>query len=256
MFFYEALKKEHILAVNKVKEMSFQDLVAGMPLTPMDSLIGAYRVAKLKKNWPFNDGVQPDSSRIDSEEGKLAYGIVFGHILWPEAMRDLYSYYVSNNRLTEAGTVMEAMVLEHPTEASFYHRTGEVYGKLNDLESASFYFKKAFGLSPSFDDARTLFVIYLKLDKPRDAMPYLDYAIRNNISNLNLLPVKKFTEEIIQLQKAYISDSSNVNVLNLIAKDYLNMGNEEGASIYIAKILKEDPANKEALVLLKQIKKG
>ncbi len=254
--FYEALKKGHILDVDTLKEMSFPQLVLAMPITRMDSLGGAYRIANLKKSWPFNEKVRPDSSWMDSEEGKLAYDIASGHILWQKAMGDLYDYDIGGNRLPEAATVMEAMVLEHPTEAPYYESAANVFGKLNNYERSIFYFKKAFALSPSFADAKTLFVMYLTLDRPSDAMPYLDYAIRNNTSNLNLLSVKKLTEEIIQLQRAYIKNTSDITVLNLIATRYLQMGNKEGASKYLVKIIKQDPENKDALVSLEQIKKG
>jgi tetratricopeptide (TPR) repeat protein len=254
--FYEALKRAHVLEADKQKEMSFEQLTAEMPVSRIDSLSGAYRINNLKKNWPFNESVKPDSSGMLSEEGKLAYDIVSGNIRWQKAMGDLYDYYIGNNRLTEAGTVMEAMVLEHPTEAPYYESTANVFGKLNNYERSVFYFKKAFALSPSFGDAKTLFVIFLKLDKPSDAIPYLDYAIEHNTSNLNLLSVKKMTEEIIQLQKVYGKDPSDINVLNLIANRYLKMGNKECASKYLVKIVKEDPENKDALILLEQIKKG
>jgi tetratricopeptide (TPR) repeat protein len=254
--FYEALKKGHILDVDKINEMGFQQLIAEMPVTRMDSLGGAYRIDNLKKSWPFNENLQPDSSGMDSEEGKLAYDIISGHTRWQKAMGELYDYYVGHNRLADAGTVTEAMVLEHPTEASYYESAANVFGKLNNYQRSVFYFKKAFALSPSFGDAKTLFVIYLTLDKPSDAIPYLDYAIEHNTSNLNLLSVKKLTEEIIQLQKLYGKDPSDINALNLIANRYLKMGNKECASKYLVKIVKEDPENKDALVLLEQIKKG
>jgi len=123
-------------------------------------------------------------------------------------------------------------------------------------EEAAFYFKRAFAMTPTFEYARTLFVIYLRIDKPNDAMPYLNYAIQNNTSNLNLLPVRKYTGEIIDLKKAMARDSSSLPILNLIATKYITMGNKEGASKYVEKILKADPKNKEALALLEQIKKG
>ena len=87
-------------------------------------------------------------------------------------------------------------------------------------------------------------------------MPYLDYAIQNNASNVNFLPVKKFAVEIIGLQKESKRDSMNLPILNLIANMYMRMGNTDGATIYLNKILKADPKNKEALNLLGQIKKG
>ena len=87
-------------------------------------------------------------------------------------------------------------------------------------------------------------------------MPYLNYAIQNNASNLNFLPVKKYAGEVIGLKREFEKDSTNLPVLNLIAATYLNMGNKDGAAKYLNKILKADPKNKTALTMMEQIKKG
>ena len=73
--------------------------------------------------------------------------------------------------------------------------------KLKDNEKALFYLKKAFDFSPSFEIAKSLFLIYLRLDNPVEAIPFLNYAIQNNNSGLNLPLIKTYTEEIIQLEK-------------------------------------------------------
>ena len=254
--FYEALKKEHIISPAKENELTFRQLIQAMPITAVDSLTGIYRISKLKGSWPFSVALTRDSLQIRSEEEKLADSIAFQNMKWPYAMDELYDYYLGRNDLLKAKTVMETLVLEHPTDAYFYDKTANLYGKLGYYEDAAFYFRKAFDISPTFEYARTLFVIYLKIDRPNDAMPYLNYAIQNNTSNLNLLPVRKYTGEIINLQKEIAKDSSNLSILNLIAATYLTMGNKEGASRYVQKILKVDPKNKGALVIFEQIKKG
>ena len=226
-----------------------------MPITVVDSLTGIYKIDKLKMSWPFNDINPKHSLKNGTEEERLAGEMVFGKLKWPDAMDSLYNYYLSGNDLQKARTVMETLILEHPTVAFFYDKTAAIYGELNDYENAAFYFERAFEISPSFEKAKTLFVLYLKLDKPTNAMPYLDYAIQNNVSNLNLLPVKKFAEEIIQLQKVYVKDTTDIPVLRLIANRYFTMGNKDGASKYVGKILKIDPENKEALILLEHMKK-
>jgi tetratricopeptide (TPR) repeat protein len=254
--FYEALKEEHIISMARENEMTFPQLVRTMPITSFDSLLGVYRISKLKQYWPFNEALSVDSLKIESEEEKLAYAVVNEHKKWPDAIDELYNYYLGRKDLLMAKTIMESLVLEHPTETYFYDRTANLYGKLGDYEDAAFYFRRAFSISPTFEYARTLFVIYLKIDRPNDALPYLNYAIQNNTSNLNFLPVRKYTGEIINLQKEISKDSSNLPILKLIATTYMNMGNKDGASIYVEKILKADPKNKEALAILGQIKKG
>jgi tetratricopeptide (TPR) repeat protein len=254
--FYEALKKEHIISPEKEYEYTFRQLLQDMPITVVDSLTGIYRISKLKGSWPFNDVLQRDSIQISTEEEKLADSIAFWKMNWAYAMDVLYNYYLHRNDLPRAKTVMETLVLEHPTDAFLYDQTATICGKLGNYEDAAFYFRKAFAISPSFADAKTLFVIYLKLDQPAHAMPYLNYAIQNNASNVNFLPVKKYAGEVIGLMREFEKDSTNLPVLNLIATMYLNMGNKDGAAKYINKILKADPKNKTALIMLEQIKKG
>jgi tetratricopeptide (TPR) repeat protein len=257
--FYEALKREHIISIDKAKEMSLKQLMEDMPITLVDSLTGAYKIARLKRSWPFNEGGAQDplggpqdSLPAGSEEQQLAYDLAFKHIRWPEAMETLYNYYVGTNCLIKAKTVMEAMVLEYPTEASYYERTANICGKLGDLENAAFYFKDAFALSPSLEKARTLFVIYLDLDRPADAIPYLDYSIDNG-NDRRLVGIKRYAEEIIRLERSAASDPSAVSILNEIAGKYLVMGDKAGASKYIGKSLKTEPKNKEALSLFARI---
>lgn len=254
--FYKALKNEHIIPPSETNEMNLKELMRTMPLTDVDSLLGVYRISNLKRNWPFNEALSGDSPKVVTVEEKMAYSVVNQHRLWPSAMEELYNYYFDSKDLPKAKTIMELLVLEHPTETYFYDKTANLYGKMGYFEEAAFYFKRAFAISPTFEYARTLFVIYLRIDRPVDAMPYLDYAIQNNTSNVNFLPVRKYAGEIINLQKTMAQDSLSLPILNLIATKYMTMGNKEGASKYIDKILKADPKNKEALALLEQIKKG
>ncbi|HVW61916.1 MAG TPA: hypothetical protein VHC48_17805, partial [Puia sp.] len=176
-------------------------------------------------------------------------------------MDTLYDYYSAGKQWTKAVRVVEALALEHPTEAAFYDRAGNIYGELKDDANAVCWFRQSFAISPDFEKAHKIFVLYLKQDRPADAMPFLDYAISNNASGLNLAPVKQLTREIIQLQQALRTDSSALStdkhhnegpdpaILNSIAAKYLAMGNHEGAARYIDSVLRIDPKNKEALSL-------
>lgn len=253
--FYETMKKEQLISVSKEKEMSFRQLLQVMPITSVDSLTGVFKVFKLTRSWPFNELPHRDSITVQSEEEKLAYGITFKQISWAGAMDNLYNYYMKDRELEKARNVLESLALENPPSAKFYEKLGMLNGELKDYEKAVLYFKKAFALDPSFEKARYLFVIYFKLDQPANAIPYLDYAIHNNTQGLNLLPVKAFAEEILQFQKQYSKDSTDVQILNKIADRYLKMGNKDGAAKYAEKVVKMDSKNKEAILLLSNIKK-
>ena len=91
------------------------------------------------------------------------------------------------------------------------------------------------------------------LDRPADALPYLDYAI-NNLSDGRLRSIKQYVEEIIQLERLSATDSADLSVLTEIAAKYYSMGNKTGASKYIGKVLRADPKNNAALALAARLR--
>jgi tetratricopeptide (TPR) repeat protein len=279
--FYRAMKAAGMFGASAadVTPLTLEELRHSMPILEMDSLIGEYKIGKLKKSWPFTSATSTSTSTPSvsafipgpttsipgspaaSIEARLAYDVVFEKLNWEDAMDTLYNYYSAGKQWTKAVRVVEALALEHPTEAAFYDRAGNIYGELKDDINAVCWFRRSFSISPDFEKAHKIFVLYLEQDRPADALPYLDYAMRNNASGLNLAPVKQLTLEIIRLQQALSTDSSAFSadkhpnggpdpvILNSIAAKYLAMGNREGAARYIDSVLKIDPKNKEALSL-------
>ena len=234
--FYRALQQQGLIPPDTAE--SFRQLLHDMPITRVDSLAGAYKIDNLKNNWPFNttghEGGPPSrtSWHLTTEEEDLAYAVAFEQLPWEEAMRQLYDYYSKTEDWAKAAMVMEALCLEHPEETSWYEKTAVLFGKLRDNEKAIFYFREAFNREPSFEKARYLFVLCLQQDRPAEAIPYLDYAIANNISRINLGPVKADALEIIRLEKALAQDSTNSCLLDTIAITYQHMGNGPAASKY------------------------
>jgi tetratricopeptide (TPR) repeat protein len=252
--FYKAIKKSRVVPATNGNDMTFKQLLQKMPNNMVDSLAGIYRVLNLKKRWPYNDPHALDAVKIESKEETLAYKLVFENIRWDNIMNDLYESYLNNHELLKARNVLENLSLEYPADPGLYERIAMLSGELGDDENAVFYFKKSFNLAPTFNKARYLFVNYLKMDKPAEAITYINYAISNNPSGFNLAPVKNNTEQIIQLEKQYLRDTTNAAVLLQIANSWGGMGNKDGAVKYAQKALKADPENKAALLLLAQNK--
>jgi tetratricopeptide (TPR) repeat protein len=209
-----------------------------MPLTRVDSLSGAYKIANLENNWPFNDSahVKGPPSREDlhlsTEEEDLAYGVAFEHLSWEDATGQLYDFYSKTEDWAKAATVLEALCLEHPSETALYEKTGMLYGKLKETDKAILYFRQAFRREPTFERAHYLFVLCLQADRPAEALPYLDYAIANNSSGMNLQPVRAGALEIMQLENQLGKDSTQTDVLQKIARLYQQMGNQPAALKY------------------------
>lgn len=250
------MKQQGVIKVTAGEEMSFAALQQNMPLTIVDSLAGAYKIAKLKRSKPFNTtSTTTDTTLISTAEEQLAYEVAFRQTSWAAAMEQLYHTYNQQGNYAKAGTIAEAFVQEHPTDVAWYEEAANYNGKENNIAAAAFYFKQAFALSPSFKSARMLFVLYLQQDKTKEALPYLDYAIANNEQRLSLEPVKVLLTQVLQLQQVAAKDPANLDVLNEIASRYLKMGNKAGAALYVAKVLQTAPGNKVALALQSQLKK-
>ena len=245
--FYQQLKKLNILPIDGT-EITFDQLTNQMPLTKVDSLAGEYRIANLKTKWPYTEATK-DTINAKSVEQQLAYAVVFNNENWATTTDNLYSYYISQNNLQAAKKVVEGVVLEYPSREEVYEKPAMLNARLNDLEEAAFYFRKSFDITPSFEKARYIFVLYLDLDKPLLAMPYIDYAIAHNQSAFNLNDVKSQAEQVIQLQKA-LNGASDINKLNQIAACYIRMNNKIAALKYIQKVLQIDKKNAEALAML------
>ncbi|MBE9464738.1 hypothetical protein ACFP1I_18065 [Dyadobacter subterraneus] len=247
--FFDEIEKLKIIKTSGEK-ISFDVLLKEMPITKIDSLSGIYKVANLKSSWPFTGTMRSDSFKINSFEEKTAYELANRKISWLDAMDRAYNYYVENHDLVNARKTVETLILEYPTDAQYYLKSAMLSGEMKDEKNAVFNFKKAFSLSPTFDIARYLFVILLKLDKPAEAIPYLDYAVANNTSRFDLNPVKNSALNIIELKNTFSKDSSDKSAPLQIAKLYFKMQNKEGAEKYARKVLVLSPGNLEAKMII------
>lgn len=252
--FYETMKKEKFFSASNEKDFTLKQLLIEMPVTKVDSLVGVYRISFLKKSWPFSEALQQDSITVSGTEEELAWNLASNKISWTEAIENLSAYYFKNNRQKEGIKAFEALSLEYPQNSAYCEDVAMRSSDLNDNEKALLYFKKTFELAPSFDRAKYIFAICLKLDNTNEAIAYLDYAIQNNNTQLNLVAIKSSLQEIIQLKSLISDNKTDTNILNKIAFLYLKMGNKDGASIYIDKALLVDSKNPNAMAMLRQIK--
>jgi tetratricopeptide (TPR) repeat protein len=247
--FYEALKNENIIVADPQKEITVEQLLRVMPITKVDSLSGLYKIDRLKRNWPFREALHRDSVKVETYEEVLALKLANRQVTWQVATDSLYTYYLSNRNFRSAKTVMETLVLEYPEDAALYEKAAMLSGEVNALADALVYFQNAFRRAPTTEKARYLFVLYLKQDRPTEAMPYLDYVMAHSPSRAALLPVKTYAEKIIKLQTVQKKDTANVTLLNEIAQAYYRMDNRDATEKYIRKIFKLDTHNATALAL-------
>ena len=251
--FYEALKSEHFIKISSETEMSYDQLVKEMPISSVDSLAGVFRIRNLKSKWPFNNPEYKVELPVKTLEEKLAKELAFEQTDWMTVNKRLFVWYEQTQRLTEASKITEAMVIQNPTNPARYEFTGKLFIELNNNKKGIFYLKKSFYMAPSFDKAKYLMVILLKIDRPSESLPFLNYAIANNRQGLNLNLIKNSVEKILKLQTVLLTDSLNVSALNSVAELYQKIYNREGAMKYINQVLMHDPRNVAAKTMFKQI---
>ncbi len=247
--FYESMKENHLIRIDGIQEMPFDSMKRQMPISRVDSLAALYRMGNLKRSWPFSESMTADSMPVVSTEDRIAYALANKQTDWYSAMDTLYNYYISHDQFNAAKTVAEGLVLEYPEDPAYALKTGNLYGKLNNYRKAIFYFKRAFEISPAPELAKTLFVLYLKMDRPVEAMVFINY-LAGTQSNQSLMGVKTLTQDIIELEK---KDSTQIQAVNEIAQKYMQMGNKDGARKYNELALRVSPASKEARALKLQL---
>jgi tetratricopeptide (TPR) repeat protein len=250
--FYRGMKQAGLLPPRK-NEMSFPELRARMPITAVDSLKGEYEVMILKEGWPFNVPMPPEEKREKTEEEKLAGALVVKQITWRKAIAALQQQYVSRKDTANALRAAEALTLDHPLDPLAFDQAGRLSDALNRNQEAVTYFSRAFRMENSFERAKALFVLLLKMDDPDAALPYIAYAAANNISGFSLNELHTFVQQLVEAKKRFAADSTNAALSNQLAAGYLKFANTTAAEKYIKKTLQIEPGNAQALAMMKQL---
>ncbi len=251
--FYAAMQHAKVVEPRPAGEMSLAQLRTRMPITPVDSLKGAYEIMMLKEGWPFNVPMPKAAPRAKTFEEQLAGALAVKQLSWGEAMLQLQRHYLAQGQEAAALRVAEALVLEYAYDPAYPEQAGKLCMNLDQPGKAVFYLKKSFGLENSFATAKSLFVTLLKLDRPEEALVYLDYAAAHNASATPLNELQGLVRGIVGLKKAYAQDSARVPLSNQLAKAYLQFANAAAARKYVDNALRLDPGNAEALSLRAQL---
>ncbi|MDR1161214.1 MAG: hypothetical protein LBK45_02640 [Tannerellaceae bacterium] len=246
--FYAAIRESGLLPPPQ-QEAPEEQVRRDMPLSPIDSIAGDFRIRQLRGHWPFNDSLYMNSSLPENTlEEKLAGRLFRKEEDWHSVHNTLYKAYRKLNQPEKAIRVSEGAVLEYAEDPVFYENTAMACVEYGYMDKAAFYLRKSFCLAPTPEKARYSTVFYLVTDKPEASLPYLDYAT-NNGAGTGLVALRPLVERVIACKQKLAADPGNITYLYDIATIYLQMDNRDGARIYIDKILEIAPAHPEALQL-------
>ena len=252
--FYETIVNSGLLP-QPVRTVTNEELLCEMPVSPIDSIAGEFRIMKLKGHWPFYDSSYTNISIPENTiEEKLAARFFRKEDDWLSVHNTLYTAYIKSDQPNKAAKVAEGTVLEYAEDPVFYESAAMINGESGNIKTATFYLKKSFDLAPAFEKAHYLTVYYLMQDQPEAAIPFLNYATNNNTQGLNLKSLKPLVEQVIIQKQNLANDTTNILLMNNIANNYLMMDNKNGALIYIDKILRIEPENQNALNIKNSLK--
>lgn len=225
--FYQSIKSTRLIKANAGREMSLAELLGRMPVTKVDSLYGAYTIMMLETGWPFNKPIPTGFKRGDDIAAQLAGALSVNRISWLDAMDQLFKYSMKAGDKKTALKAVEAVMLEKPQNTTYPLYAGRLSFELGDNTDAAFYFKKAYELDPSFANTQNMYLVFLKSDEPAKATPYIDSAIQQHPSDIELVNLKAIVGEIIRL-KTTAGKKANMQ----IAADYHAIGADEAAVKY------------------------
>jgi tetratricopeptide (TPR) repeat protein len=247
--FYSAIRESRLLPPPQ-QELPEAQLAGDMPVSPIDSIAGDFRIRQLKGHWPFYDTLYINAILPENTiEEKLAGRLFRKEEDWLSVHNTLYTAYLKLNQPEKAIKVSEGAVLEYAEDPVFYENTAMVCGENGYTEKAAFYLRKSFDGAPSPEKAHYLAVFYLMIDKPEASLPFLDYAT-NSGEGSGLDALKPLVEQVITYKQKLSEAPGNTSLMYDIATTYLQMDNKDGARIYINKIPETDPYHQKALYLI------
>lgn len=217
--FFQALSRLPLFKLPASGSMNFSKLKDQMPVTLADSCFGAYSIALLRKQWPFNENMVL-LPPVGPEE-TIGYEMAVNGLKWNDAMDKLMTHYQQVKDSTKMLKVAEAVMLEYPLDPTFYVFAGKLSEQTNDLARASNYLNRAFRLRPGMDLAQGLFTVEIKQKHLSKALYYIDYGLTQQPNNPKLQNIKQMlqrmsglaTERGEQMKNAYTELASYYDLL-------------------------------------------
>lgn len=202
-----------------------------LPLTAVDSLCGEYATMLLKEGWPFNEPIAEKNKKDKTLEEALAGGLAVSTIRWETAMYQLLKEYVSRKDFRRAIQVGEAFILEYPYEYVTYEQTVNLCLDAKEYDKGIRYANRAYKLKKDPAMARQLAILYMKTDRPEQALPYLDLLIAGG-GKVDFRPMKVIIQKIIVGKDALAKAPNSVELKQEIFSLYSEIGNTEAAAKY------------------------
>lgn len=222
-----------------------------LPLTAIDSLTGWKNTLLLRRQWPFYENPEVNTSKTIPYVEQL-FELKLN---WVEMMLRLSNYYLEKGNTYEALRVFKGISLQFPYNWTINSKAGDICFKLQNYSEALVYLKKAFDCTKEVNFAKKIALVLVKMDRLEESKQYLTYIIQSGSTDQTCAGMLESIDKISQLKPEVIANPNSIKKLNLLTSYYIQIGNLGIARIYLNRSLVINAKDAESVKLLDILEK-
>tara|TARA_R110002049_G_scaffold57021_4_gene156854 strand:+ start:52319 stop:54211 length:1893 start_codon:yes stop_codon:yes gene_type:complete len=227
---FEKFATEENTLFPSLRQKSFPQ-ISEMPLTEVDYMTGEISNLLLREGWPFLEPLPEEDGREKPIEEAIAGAISVKTMTWEKGMTQLLNVYLKTNEYEKALKICESLLLEYPHNEELYEKVIQLCTKTQAYEKGVTYGIMKWQMATNEKTARQLLVLYLKLDRPKDTLKYVQYLISIE-AKPDFRPMSHVVNQLITAKDLLEKDPENSEVKLQIARLYNSIGNFNIAQRY------------------------
>ncbi len=183
--FYEKMAEKNLLPDVKpyIFSLLIQDSVTikNFEFTKFDSTMSDFRIKLLKNDWPFVEKGRSGSSKsvlvLKTYIDSLASDVVNDKITWEKAHRDLASFYLKRNNITQFLSEMDALISQYPIVYEYYEYVANNLILRKDYDYVYKYLKMGYEIKKTAYMTKWMGTLNLFNNNLEDAEKYLKESL-------------------------------------------------------------------------------
>ena len=188
--FYDVLLQSEVIG-KRPTYISTESARAEILVTPVDSLLGEYRVRHLMGSWPFQPPGVVDTEmanmRANSEVEQIALDLYAARISWYEALTALSLHQAANGDLESALQSAMAIAQQLHFHPEPYGRVGSIFLKQGRYAEAMGFLQASLQLGESPDAHYLVGAIYLLEGRGKESITHFERARQLGMQDSQLL---------------------------------------------------------------------
>ncbi len=185
--YFDKMRAHHFLPTCRAKKMNADTLEMltkrSFPISRLDSVLGRYRIALLKNDWPYVSRFErrPTSDVLhpSDEVERAAYRVVTDEESWESAHRGIASWHLSRNDIEAFRWEMGVLISQFPVIVEYYDYTANELMKAGRYDQAFDLLFRRQAIQPSPYAAKWLGIIHLSRGEVTESITMLEESLRS-----------------------------------------------------------------------------